>query len=43
MNKDICSFDNRVAVVTGAAGNIGLALCKRLAAYGVRIAAGRVV
>lgn len=39
MNKDICSFDNRVAVVTGAAGNIGLAVCRQLVGYGVRIAA----
>ena len=39
MKKDICSFENRVAVVTGAAGNIGLAVCRQLVGYGVRIAA----
>ena len=39
MEKDICTFDNRVALVTGAAGNIGLAVCRRFADYGVRIAA----
>ena len=37
--SNICSFSNRVAFVTGAAGNIGLALCRRLAAHGVSIAA----
>ena len=36
---NICTFSNRVAFVTGAAGNIGLALCRRLAAHGVGIAA----
>ena len=36
---NICSFDNRVAFVTGAAGNIGFAVCRRLVAHGVKIAA----
>lgn len=33
------AFDDRVAVITGAAGNIGLATCKLLCACGVRVAA----
>lgn len=37
--SNLCSFDNRVALVTGAAGNIGFAVCRRLTAHGVRIAA----
>ena len=37
--SDICTFDSRVALVTGAAGNIGFATCRCLAAHGVRIAA----
>lgn len=36
---NVCSFDNRVALVTGAAGNIGYAVCRWLAAHDVRIAA----
>lgn len=36
---NICTFSDRVAFVTGAAGNIGVALCRRLAAHGVSIAA----
>ena len=39
MDSNICTFDGRVAFVTGAAGNIGFAVCRRLAAHGVRIAA----
>lgn len=38
-DSNICHFSNRVAFVTGAAGNIGVALCRRLAAHGVSIAA----
>lgn len=38
-DSNICHFSNRVAFVTGAAGNIGVALCLRLAAHGVSIAA----
>ena len=37
--SNICSFSNRVAFVTGAAGNVGVALCHRLIAHGVSIAA----
>lgn len=37
--SNLCSFENRVALVTGAAGNIGYAVCRRMAAHGVRIAA----
>jgi len=36
--NNICTFKNRAALVTGAAGNIGFAVCRRLAAHGVRIA-----
>ena len=37
--SNLCSFSDRIVLVTGAAGNIGHAVCRRLAAYGVRIAA----
>ena len=37
--SNLCSFSNRIALVTGAAGNIGFAVCRRLAAHGVKIAA----
>ena len=36
---NLCSFENRVALVTGAAGNIGSAVCRMLAAHGVKVAA----
>ncbi len=39
VSSNICSFSNRVAFVTGAAGNVGVALCRRLVAHGVSIAA----
>lgn len=39
MNETTSIFDNRVAVVTGAAGNIGLATCRMLCEAGVRVAA----
>ena len=39
MNENTSTFDHRVAVVTGAAGNIGLATCRMLGAAGVRVAA----
>ena len=37
--QPVLKFDDRVAVVTGAAGNIGLAICKMLAENGVKVAA----
>lgn len=40
--SNICHFSDRVAFITGAAGNIGVALCRRLAAHGVSIAAADV-
>lgn len=42
MNVDysrVASFDNRIAVVTGAAGNIGSCVVRRLVAQGVKCAA----
>lgn len=39
IDSNICHFSDRVAFVTGAAGNIGVALCRLLAAHGVSIAA----
>ena len=37
--QPVLKFENRVAVVTGAAGNIGASICKMLAREGVRVAA----
>lgn len=37
--QPLVKFDNRVAVVTGSCGNIGVAICKMLAEYGVRVVA----
>lgn len=39
MKDVILKFDDRVAVVTGAAGNIGLATCRMFCEAGVRVAA----
>ena len=39
MDGQVVQFDNRVAVVTGAAGNIGLATCRMLCEAGARVAA----
>ena len=36
--SNLCTFNNRVALVTGAAGNIGFAVVRRLVAHGVRCA-----
>lgn len=37
--QPLVKFENRVAVVTGAGGNIGSAICKMLAEHGVKVAA----
>lgn len=37
--SDVVTFNDRVALITGAAGNIGRATCRMLAEAGVRIAA----
>ena len=37
--SSLYSFNSRVALVTGAAGNIGSAVCRRLSASGVKVAA----
>ena len=39
MSEPVLKFENRVAVVTGAAGNIGLATCRMLCESGVHVAA----
>ena len=39
MKDVILKFDDRVAVVTGAAGNIGLATCRMFCESGVKVAA----
>ena len=39
MNETTPTIDNRVAVVTGAAGNIGLATCRMLCEAGARVIA----
>ena len=36
--SNLCSFNNRVALVTGAAGNIGRTVSRLLKAHGVRVA-----
>ena len=37
--QSLVKFDSRVAVVTGACGNIGTAICKMLSEHGVKVAA----
>lgn len=37
--QPLVRFDGRVAVVTGACGNIGTAICKMLSEHGVKVAA----
>ena len=39
MNEVTLKFEDRVAVVTGAAGNIGLATCRMFCESGVKVAA----
>ncbi len=36
--KNIFNFNNRIAVVTGGAGGIGMAVCRQLGSFGARIA-----
>jgi NAD(P)-dependent dehydrogenase (short-subunit alcohol dehydrogenase family) len=36
--KNIFEFNNRIVVVTGGAGGIGMAVCRQLGAFGARIA-----